>query len=361
MIPNVFVSSTIVDLQYLRDAVRDALKDIGLRPVMSEYSEVGFIPDQSAETSCYMTLLQCQIAVVIVGKRYGSTGANSVSVTHNEFRIARERKIPIICLVDAEVLSFKRVFEANPSPAALAFPGLEHPESTFDFITEIAESPHNNAISPFSSVADARETLRAQLAHLYGDLLARHMDPVKAEVRDVLAEVRTLRHALLREDPDQTRRWLKVTRLLLDDRYTPYRQLLDHLPGHFEDNIPKLIDTPSFVEAAQAVSGKPIKLFEAPEGTRVKDYFKFFPEPPAYLNLYQLTQGESIKEIALGVSRSGEIMANSQAIELLDALHRELREAATTPQPLGKEGRAPAAMTANELPNSVRNLTIEEQ
>jgi hypothetical protein len=51
VIPNVFVSSTILDLQYLRDAVRDVVIELGLRPVMSEYSEVGFVVRRAGRSS----------------------------------------------------------------------------------------------------------------------------------------------------------------------------------------------------------------------------------------------------------------------------------------------------------------------
>lgn len=44
MIPNIFVSSTIHDLQYLREAVRDTISEIGHRPVMSEFGDIGYLP-----------------------------------------------------------------------------------------------------------------------------------------------------------------------------------------------------------------------------------------------------------------------------------------------------------------------------
>ena len=42
MIPNVFISSTIEDLHYLREGLRDAVNDLAYRPVMSDYGEVGY-------------------------------------------------------------------------------------------------------------------------------------------------------------------------------------------------------------------------------------------------------------------------------------------------------------------------------
>jgi len=43
MIPNIFISSTIKDLKYLRDAIRELISEIGYKPIMSEHGEVGYL------------------------------------------------------------------------------------------------------------------------------------------------------------------------------------------------------------------------------------------------------------------------------------------------------------------------------
>ena len=42
MIPRVFVSSTIKDLQHVRDAIRELIMELGYQPAMSEHGEVGY-------------------------------------------------------------------------------------------------------------------------------------------------------------------------------------------------------------------------------------------------------------------------------------------------------------------------------
>ena len=64
MAPNIFISSTILDLADLRESIRDLLLDIGYNPVMSEYGEIGYLPSSSAEDSCYLALRDCQLAIV---------------------------------------------------------------------------------------------------------------------------------------------------------------------------------------------------------------------------------------------------------------------------------------------------------
>jgi hypothetical protein len=113
MLPSVFVSSTVRDLQHMRDAIRDAIAELAYIPVLSEFGDIGFLPQLSATDACYTAARDCQLAVLIIGKRYGEVTAGEVSITHREFRALRENAIPIITLIDKEVWTFKRVYDAN--------------------------------------------------------------------------------------------------------------------------------------------------------------------------------------------------------------------------------------------------------
>jgi hypothetical protein len=109
MIPSIFISSTISDLQYLREAIRDTIKEIGYNPVLSDFGDIGYSPFTSAEDSCYLSLKDCQLAILIIGKKYGSLSQHAnLSITQMEFRTAKDLKKPIVCLVDQEVISFKK-------------------------------------------------------------------------------------------------------------------------------------------------------------------------------------------------------------------------------------------------------------
>ena len=68
MEPNVFISSTIKDLKYLRDTIRKTIKELGYNPIMSDYGEIGYLPSLSAEESCYLAIKDCQLVIVIIGK-----------------------------------------------------------------------------------------------------------------------------------------------------------------------------------------------------------------------------------------------------------------------------------------------------
>lgn len=249
MIPNIFISSTIEDLHHLRDATRDTIAELGYNPVMSEYGDIGYLPTASAEDSCYMALQDCQLAVILIGKRYGSISGNNISITQNESRVARTKGIPLISLVDQEVLTFKRVHDASTAGSAV-FPGMDHPEKTFVFIQETMDSPLNNGVLAFSNVSDARDHLKHQLAHLVGDLLRNRFDPLKAEIKDVLSEIATLRHELTaQKDKDfSPQKFLRAMRFLLDDEHKSFRDLLEHICESLDSAIPILLRSKTFDE-----------------------------------------------------------------------------------------------------------------
>ncbi len=247
MIPNIFISSTIEDLQYLRDAIRDTILELSYNPIMSEYGDVGYTSDMTAEESCYATIAECQLAILFIGKRYGSKSSNTLSITHNEYRIAKEKKIPIITLVDKEVQSFKKVYDENIEKVEeRKYPGMDNPQGTFQLIKEVSESPLNNGILSFSTAGEAKNKLKKQLALIFGRLFISKFDPVKAQLKDVLAEIKTLRHDLVKDRIAESKNYMIAIRLLLDDEFDLLRDLSKDIHGDIEDAIPILIESKNF-------------------------------------------------------------------------------------------------------------------
>ena len=263
MIPSIFVSSTVEDLHHLRDGVRDTIAELGYTPIMSEYGDVGYLPRASAQDSCYLSLTDCQLAVLIIGKRYGSISKTGLSVTENEFRSAKERSIPVITLIDQEVMAFKRVFDAHPADKKPEhFPGMEAPAKTFALVQAVMESPTNNAILPFANVAEARSHLKRQLAHLFGDLLRNQYNTLTTSVKDVLSEIKTLRHELSGGRPPDSR-YLMAIRFLVDESNEQFRKMLENTVGPVDTAVPVAYEASSF-EDFMARIGFKIQIVELP-------------------------------------------------------------------------------------------------
>ena len=97
MIPTVFISSTVDDLRHIRDAVRATVEEVGYQPVMSEYGEIGYMGGDAAEDACYRTVPECQLVVLIIGKRYGSAAKNDPDKTITElYDLWYEKKYEIL-------------------------------------------------------------------------------------------------------------------------------------------------------------------------------------------------------------------------------------------------------------------------
>jgi hypothetical protein len=248
MIPNIFVSSTVEDLRYLRDGLRDAIEELAYNPVLSEYGGVGYLNPSTAAESALATVQQCQMMVLIIGKRYGSAFKNDLSVTHNEMLKAREMRIPIITFIDEEVLAYKKIYDANRSIPVKDFPGMDNPAKTFLLIEEVINAPFYNGLIPFGSVNEAKLWLKRQIANFVGDRLAEVISPIKTEIQDIRSDVKTLVHKLSSADDKTGGNFLKAMRFLLDDTNAHYRDFLVRLFGNIDVAVKNVIEARTFDE-----------------------------------------------------------------------------------------------------------------
>jgi len=280
MIPNIFVSSTIADLQYLREALRDAILDLRYHPVMSEYGEVGYIRPTTAADSCYRTVEQCQMVILILGKRYGSVERDGLSVTHKEYRAARDAEIPTITFVEPQVLHYKEVFDSSPtSDMWNDFTRMDNPKSTFALLDEIADSTTFNAVIPFASIGEAKEKLKLQLADFVGERLGDTIAPMSKEIKDILAEIKTLRNHLVHTGggTEDTKKYLAATRYLLGDAAADYRKLLEQMFGDIDTAVEKVWALPDFPDVISAAEFTHEVL---PDGSMSGGLSRRMQEPP---------------------------------------------------------------------------------
>jgi len=212
--------------------------------------------------SCYLTVQDCQLAIILIGKRYGSISANGRSVTHNEFITARSKSVPVICLVDREIITFKRIYDANISTDNMpSFPGMDDPQKTFEFINDFINSPVNNGFLEFGDVSEVRSHLKKQLAHLFGELLRNRFDPLKVEVQDVLSEIKTLRYELLKDTKSSYQPILNSFRFILADENHHFGKNLECLFDSREEAVPPLIESKTFDDLV-AKSGLEIEIVD---------------------------------------------------------------------------------------------------
>jgi len=224
--------------------------------VLSEYGGVGYLNPTTAAESALATVQQCQMMVLIIGKRYGTIFKDGVSVTHNEMRKARELRIPIITFIDKEVLAYKKIYDANRSIPLKDFPGMDQPANTFLLVEEVMTAPFYNGLIAFGSVNDAKQSLKLQIANFVGDRLTEVITPLKVEVQDIRSDVKTLLHKLSAADDRTGGAFLKTMRFLLDDTNARYRQFVVQLFGNIDVAVKNLMEARTFDEVLARASAK---------------------------------------------------------------------------------------------------------
>ena len=68
---------------------------------------------------------------------------------------------------------------------------------TFRLIDEIKTAPAFNGLIPFTTAGEAKQMLKVQIADFVGQRLSSLIQPVRNELQELSAEVRTLREQLM--------------------------------------------------------------------------------------------------------------------------------------------------------------------
>ena len=85
----VFISSVITGFEEFREAAADAALTLDHDVIRAE--DFGATPD-SPQVACLDGVRQADVAVLLLGSRYGETQASGISATHEEYREARESR-----------------------------------------------------------------------------------------------------------------------------------------------------------------------------------------------------------------------------------------------------------------------------
>ena len=231
MIPSVFISSTIADLHYVRETARKVVKDFALNPVMSDFAEIAYMGGRSAESSCYLSVKDCKIMVLIIGRRYGSLSRQNpnVSVTEHEFDTSQEHRPYLVTLIEKDVLNFKAVYDKNPG-RTMEFPGMDEPVRTFAFINKVNSAGQDNGIFGFSNAEEVDRILRLQFAGLFGRLLDEKNRPEKESIKDVLSELQGLKASiggLTDANRGMADEMARGARFMLEERNAQFAKLLN--------------------------------------------------------------------------------------------------------------------------------------
>ncbi len=121
MKPIIFISSTFYDLKYIREDLKNFVRSYGYEPVLFEDGDIGYTPGKTLDSSCYDSMKNSDMVILIIGGEYGSAASGEkkddfkeyMSVTRNEFKTAIDSGIPVFAMIDKNVMAEYRMYEAN--------------------------------------------------------------------------------------------------------------------------------------------------------------------------------------------------------------------------------------------------------
>ncbi len=183
MKPRIFVSSTFYDLKYIREDLSNFIRSYGYEPVLFEDGDIGYTPGKNLDTSCYESMKNSDMVILIIGGEYGSAASGEdkdefkeyLSVTRNEFRTGVESGIPIFVMIDKKVMAEYGVYDANyesieKENKVVAFPTTKN-INVFRFIKEI-KGIVTLPIQEFEKSSDIKGFISKQWADMFKNYLS---------------------------------------------------------------------------------------------------------------------------------------------------------------------------------------------
>lgn len=182
MKPRIFISSTFYDLKYIREDLANFVRSYGYEPILFEDGDIGYTPGKNLDSSCYESMRNSDMVILIIGGEYGSAASGEkkdefkeyMSITRNEFRTAVESGIPIFVMIDKKVMAEYGVYEANyiaieKDIMKMTFPTTKN-VNVFRFIKEI-KGIVTLPIQEFERSSDIKGFISKQWADMFKNYL----------------------------------------------------------------------------------------------------------------------------------------------------------------------------------------------
>lgn len=329
MKPRVFISSTIKDLHQVRVAIRAMLEEeLSYEPVMSEFYDIGYDPDQTAATSCLQDISTCNLGVLIIGKRYGNHKAGELSVTHQEYKTLCNNKIPTFILLDEDLSLLHSVHTDNPGKD-IEMREMDNPRMTFEFINEVKSGQSNSAYIEFKNYRDACDKLRLQIAHHFTSILSEKKRQSNTTLEQILAETISLKKLLKdKENSEESQRYLKATTSLMKEEAQHYRSFLERFCTTLEQGVDRVLKHPTFQELAQSLELK----IETVDELNPNEIFKPTADfsPMAFWSLpYAHVASQSRQPVAgYGLLHPATLRITKSALDNFESMHKKVKVSA---------------------------------
>lgn len=188
MKPRVFVSSTFYDLKYIREDISNFIKAHDFESIMFEDGDIGYTPGKPLDNSCYESMRNADMVILIIGGLYGSaaTGEDTnyssyESITKKEFNTAVKNNVPVFCFIDKAVHSEYEIYRLNKS-------NLENRE---DFDIEFSATKNINVFRFIECIYDIgnipvnsfekSEEIKDYMSRQWSDMFKKYLELLKEE------------------------------------------------------------------------------------------------------------------------------------------------------------------------------------
>lgn len=294
MKPRIFISSTFYDLKYIREDLANFVRSYGYEPILFEDGDIGYTPGKNLDSSCYESMRNSDMVILIIGGEYGSAASGEkkddfkeyMSVTRNEFRAAVESGIPIFVMIDKKVMAEYGVYEANyddieKENRMMAFPATKN-INVFRFIKEI-KGIVTLPIQEFERSADIKGFINKQWADMFKNYLSSlRNEKENKKIESSVNEMKTLiqkmnvmldsvgKNVLLKENPNEYEKVINQQEIvsfcnILIESFGLKIEFTDKLKNQTEKE--KLIR--NFFKALNEIKGSGIKDINTTEIDRV--------------------------------------------------------------------------------------------
>lgn len=166
--PRVFISSTYVDLADARSVVEHYFRELLYETVAFERGGIHFDHKRPLDFSCYDAVKDCDIMILIIGGRYGSSSSDTYSssdgrsynsITKAEYLEALSAGIPIFTFVKQNVHNEYFSYVNQPKPQCKDFrPSTVDNILVFQLIKEIHDLRTNNLMIDYETVPETCST-----------------------------------------------------------------------------------------------------------------------------------------------------------------------------------------------------------
>jgi len=125
---------------------------------------------------------------------------------------------------------------------------MNHAHQTFALIDEIRNSEFYNGLLSVKTAGEMKQLVKRQIADFVGEKLNDVVRPIKSEVQEVLAELKTLRKEMApaHQADEKTELYLRTMRFLLDDKHADFRKFCEVIANDLDAAVPLLIQEQDF-------------------------------------------------------------------------------------------------------------------